>query len=495
MKIIDVVDSKIKADQIFLFFAALNLLFAILCLFSEKILLGISGFVFNIVFMFFNIFKKYRNLPGALYFSFLSKLYFAIPVTWICLNRNYDYTINFNTPFQNNVYQDVAPSAILYLILTISLLLFGAILSYKDLKIVHKQSVYSINILLTVFIFVFVINIFDNIRMISFYGNRYTNTSKYEYSIVEFIFNDTAFQIYFSCIFYLIFSKLDDLNKGLNKAIYIIVYLFYVFLGMLASSKGAALIVFIYLFIYPLSLNRKEKFIYWPSNYAFIFLSIISVSIFIISRSYRQSVGILDGNILNNTFSNILIGNQNENYFLYYSEIIIHRLSSTLNNFIIIYKHFGDYYNFDYSILVIEYMMKSFLNLILPGTPYIDSYFTTSNMLPEILEKIKLLGHGDSSTFWLKSNSQSYTIIGVFLILIGPIFTLPIILFSGAIYSIFNRISSNIFYRAWTLFAGTLIFISYGFENSLQTAIHISLSFLVINSLFSTFKLLKKYND
>jgi hypothetical protein len=495
MKFLDVVDSEIKSNQIYLLFAALNLLLSILCLFSEITLLGISGFIFNIVLTLFNILPNYKRLPGALYFSFILELYFAIPIAWICLNRNYDFTINFITPLQNTSYQQVAPDAILYLILTISLLIFGAIFFYKDLKITHKPSRYSINILLVIFISILIINIFDNMRMISYYGSRFTNTSKYEYSIVEFIFNDTAFQIYFSCLFFLIINKPNDLSKRWNIGIYLLVFLSYVSVGMLASSKGAVLIVFINLFLYPLSLSRINKYIYWPSNNAFIILIIISVIIFIISRGYRQSLGILEGDIVSNTIMNIINSSSQDNYLLFYVDIILHRLSSTVNNFIVIYKHFGGYYNYDYSISVVTYMIKSFLNLILPGTPYMESYFTTSNMLPEILEKSKLLGYGDSSTFWLKSNSQSYTIIGVFLIIFGPILTLPIIFFSGVLYSILSRISANVFYRAWILFAFTLIFISYGFENSLQTAIHFSLSFFCITSLFYLFKFVKKYND
>jgi hypothetical protein len=121
---------------------------------------------------------------------------------------------------------------------------------------------------------------------------------------------------------------------------------------------------------------------------------------------------------------------------------------------------------------------------LLPGTPFDEAYFTTANMLPDILNKNELNKFGDSSTFWLHSNSQSFTIIGFLLIALGPILCLPILFFFGYLYSyLMNKFKTEIF-KYWLLFSFTLIFISYGFEAALQTSLHFFISISIINLLF-----------
>jgi hypothetical protein len=122
---------------------------------------------------------------------------------------------------------------------------------------------------------------------------------------------------------------------------------------------------------------------------------------------------------------------------------------------------------------------------LLPGTPFIEAYFTTANMLPDILNKNELNKFGDSSILWLHANSQSFTVMGFLLISLGPILCLPILFCFGYLYSYLMKKCKTEIFRYWLLFSFTLIFISYGLEAALQTSLHFFISISIINLFFT----------
>lgn len=481
------VNSENKSLKLLDLFIKLNIIFVIICLFTSinDAVLAISAAVFILMIILIFSIKKFKKIPGSVYIGFILTTYFSLPITWICARGGeFNFTENFIAPLKNAEYANTLELSILYLTVCVAMLIFGMLkgLSNKikdNLQLSNNKC--KITSLLIIIIFVSAINLFEIIRQIEYYSNRYINDGlMLDQNILAFIFNDTAFLIFFSYIFYAVVRK-EELQLNRNKLIYSLVFIVYVVFAVMGSSKAAILTVFIYLFIYPIAVNSSQKEVYWPSNLAFIFLSITSVLVYIFSRSYRQIISDSTGNDFIDSLLNNIILESNGEILEGALILIVNRLSSTFSNYVVIFRHFSTDFDVYFSLEFIQYFIKSLLNLLLPGTPYGEAYFTTANMLPDVLQKNTLYKIGDSSTFWLHSNTQSYTIMGFLLIILGPFFSLFVLFLYGYLYSYLMSKFHNNKFRNWLLFSFTLIFISYGMEAAVQTSIHLLIAINIIS--------------
>jgi hypothetical protein len=138
------------------------------------------------------------------------------------------------------------------------------------------------------------------------------------------------------------------------------------------------------------------------------------------------------------------------------------------------------------------YLAKNTVNLLLPGTPFPESYAPSSQLFPNIIQYRLMDGNIDSSSLLKSLNTQPYTIFGVFMIIFGfssPIFLYLFTFFCGLIFNQRNNVFVKI--TMMYFFSGALS--SYGIEVVLGNSVHLFVSILLMYFLiqiFSKFQIL-----
>lgn len=496
--ILKVVDAHHQGAWLFKIFSIFSVAMAFAAWFIaiNNVALAVSSAMFNILAAYLNWWPRYRRLPGSIIISFQMAIFFSLPVVWIGLTlSSYDFTAYFVTPGSNDLYSQSLPLAIGYLAIAMFSLIAGMLLGTRSRKIAPVISdasslkyTFERAPLILLVVMVAWIGLLDTLEVIASIGQRFEadRVGKGE-SLIALLLNDAAFLLLFPSLFYSTFLGAKRLNTHFAKRFYLCVSIIFILIYTAGSSKAGILLVFLPMYLYPIALNYSStRFVYWPTWLTFVILAIAAAALFsysMISRQLLSTGGALSalsfGLVLNViTESN----NYSGDLFLAMFSPILDRLSSSLNNYVVIFTHYYSGYDLAFAADFAEYLLKSFANLMLPGTPFLDAYLPSSSMLPKVLEKSELIGLGDSSTFWVSANTQSYTIFGVLLILVGPVMALPILMTGGFLYAhICARLTSPI-YRNLLIFGFSLILSSYGVEVAMQTIAHffVTTSFMVL---------------
>jgi hypothetical protein len=120
-------------------------------------------------------------------------------------------------------------------------------------------------------------------------------------------------------------------------------------------------------------------------------------------------------------------------------------------------------------------MVKNFINLVLPGTPYTDAYAPSSQLFSSVIQHLDLGGEFNRENLINKFNTQAYTIFGVGMILFGifsPVFIFVWFTFLSFVYRLFD----NIFIKAGLLYLFLGALASYAFETIMANAMHLVIS-------------------
>lgn len=130
-----------------------------------------------------------------------------------------------------------------------------------------------------------------------------------------------------------------------------------------------------------------------------------------------------------------------------------------LDQFLLVFHSFIlNSYEMSTALNLITYAAKNFINLIAPGTPFIDAYAPSSQLFYSVIDKANLISDFDAVSLVKSLNTQPYTLFGFFTILFGAF--APLFLF--ILMRIFNKIYfgiDNIFIK---------IIMQYFFINSLS---------------------------
>lgn len=482
--IIKIVDAHRQGILLFRIFEKISIVMAFAALFiaSDDPYLAVTSVLFNILAAFLNWWPRYRRLPGSIIISFQMAFFFSLPIVWIGMtSRRYDFTIVFDTPSSNALYFQSLPLAIGFLAIALYALIIGMVLGNKYRNVTFdafgaraNRSMGSTALLLLLLVVVW-LSFSDTLATLTSLSQRWdAERVGKEESLAAFLFNDAAFLFLFPVLFYSIFSSGSRLHTLAARINYLGVFLIFFGLFTMGSSKAGILLVFMPLFLYPIAINFSSgKRVYWPTTSAFLGALILAAPMFIFSMISRQIISTgntLSTELMLKLISELNLTSINELFFAVVAPIF-DRLSSSLNNYVVIFTHYYFDYDFIYALHFAEYLLQSFLNLILPGTPFLDAYLPSSSMLPKVVSKVELIGLGDSSTFWVSANTQSYTIFGVLLILVGPLIALPILMLAGFIFSYVYQKLDNPIYKTLAIFSFQLTLFSYGVEVAMQTTI------------------------
>jgi len=498
--ILRTVDPKKIGNNLFFMFSVFGILLSILTIIiSKDVRVTIAVIAFNLLVSFINNMPLYRRIPGSIILSFNVAIFYSLPMVYISYKYSlYDFTLYFGAPGPNSIYFDALPVAIWFLIISLIMLYFGMFIG-DSIKI-NKSKITmetnpvvkpykNIGRLLFITLFVVFLAIRDSID--SF--NAISNASVKNVNLLAFLFNDRAFFLICPFVFYSLGH--NPLNRLKYKIAYLFLFLMYNLVLLQGTSKGAILNSFEYLFLYPLAFYyNSNKKIYWPSWSMFFFLFIMIVPLFVYGTVKRQ-------NDMQGLFFNIdtymsFLNKSLANGILQQIEVVFCRLSSSFQNYVIIFTHFFENYSAEYALHYAVYVFQAFLNIVLPGTPFPNAYIPSSQLLNNVLMHEDLIGFGDSYSFWAHANTQPYTIFGVLFILFGPFLTIPALIVLGYMFTYAYNYTSNKLFRVLLLTHLSIILHIYGIETSIQITIHAFIVGLIVTYIMNlpNFKIFIKKN-
>jgi hypothetical protein len=157
---------------------------------------------------------------------------------------------------------------------------------------------------------------------------------------------------------------------------------------------------------------------------------------------------------------------------------VAYRLSTALDRYVLIVDAHLFAHSTAYAVSFASYLVRSFLNLVLPGTPYLDAYTPSSNLLPLVLTGQPLVGAATKAELIVSLNTQPYTMYGVAVLLLGK--GAPFLIFTmtaavGLFYRMVHSVSARLALM-YLFFAGIHV---YGFEVAAANAIHLAVSLYI----------------
>lgn len=482
--ILRTVDTKKIGNNLFCIFSIFGILLSIVTIsISKDIRVTIAVISFNLMVSIINNMPIYRRIPGSIILSFNVAIFYSLPMVYISYKHSlYDFTLYFGAPGPNSIYFEALPEAIWFLLISLIILYFGMFIG-DSIKVNKSKNAMetspvvkpykNIERLLFITLFVVFLAIRDSID--SF--NAISNASVKNDNLLTFLFNDRGFFLICPFIFYSLSH--NPLNKIKYKMAYLFLFLMSNLVLLQGTSKGAILNSFEYLFLYPLAFYyNSNKKIYWPSWSMFFFLFIMLVPLFVYGTVKRQ-------NDIHGLFFNIdtymsFLNKSLANGILQQIEVVFYRLSSSFQNFVIIFTHFFENYSAEYALHYAVYVLQALLNILLPGTPFPNAYIPSSQLLNNVLLHEELIGFGDSYSFWARANTQPYTIFGVLFILFGPLLTIPALVILGYMFTYSYNYTSKQLFRVFLLTYLSTILHIFGIESSIQITIHAFIVGLVV---------------
>jgi hypothetical protein len=440
----------------------------------------ISGFTHLVIVSMLSLNHRFRNNPLAIAFCFYYFLFFSVPVFFVLLTGG-EYEFGYGlgvVPFGQKDYQESFAGA-LFILNFFWVAVWMALISIKpNTKSIneHRCQIFGVGNILFLGLLVLGISFIGNQEFID---ARLNGRAKNE-SLLLFMFFDHAYLVLASILLYFLVNKgqLNNRRFFLNiKWAHVLIFIFFVIFFFNAGSKGAILVVFILFLLYPLYLSRvyNDSKILFPSFMFVLSSSLIAPVMFYIASLFRNDValGLQTASVVS------YIQFLDLNALLETLKLIAYRLSAGgLDRYLLILQSFPiDSFDFGFSKDFATYLAKSFLNLVLPGSPFPESYLPTSQLFPDIINKIELNGASSKAQLIKSMNTQPFTLFGLMILLFGPFSLLFTHLLTVLFYFIFNKFK-NLTIKLFIIYLFSASLASFGFEVALANSLHFVVSML-----------------
>ena len=452
------------------------------CVSGAGMLSALSGFLYIMIVSLLSRNKRFRRSNFSVLLCFFTLLYLNIPTAFILFEGS-DYVFGeglASIPFAQSDYQQSLPMFFLYLSVLWAALWLGIISVGTKIQKINQKRFVSIELMhiLLLGIIVLIITWIDNQ---SFADVRLNGTEKIN-SLLAFVFFDHAYLVMAGLI---LFFKLNESRHIVNSrkitTLVFIIFIAFTFIQFIAGSKAAILAIFMLLMFIPFSVFREYPHaqVSFPSIKFLLVLMLLSLPLFYFALIQRTS---LFSGIAPN-LSTLLAGFSGFDTSVIYdiTKQIIYRLSwGGLDRFLLIFQSFSiNAFDPDTAIKFVNYLSKNTLNLLLPGTPFPESYAPSSQWFRQVILKHLVGGEIDANTFIMSSNTQPYTIFGVFVIIFGFAAPIFLYLFTFVYIVIFNKIQ-NTFLEITMLYFFSGALSSYGIEVVLGNSVHLFVSILLM---------------
>jgi len=217
-------------------------------------------------------------------------------------------------------------------------------------------------------------------------------------------------------------------------------------------------------FIYPLALLgriRDQKILLPSPVVAISALTILPVTyvvglIFRLTRKYGDRF----------TFSEACsYGLENLGTISLLLEGIGDRLSAAFNRYILIFSNYCENGFTDSVKALPRYIFENLLNLLLPGTPFPDSYYMSSMQLEKILLNEPFIS-GDTAQLLASLNTQPFTAFGISILFAGVLGPLLFFLFIVILRLLYNK--TKFWGSLFTIILFDLTLSCYGLDPAVQ---------------------------
>jgi hypothetical protein len=444
----------------------------------------LSGFVFLVFVSLLSLNKLFRRSPFAIPFCYFTFLYLNIPAAFILFEGS-DYIFGSGlemVPFPQSAYQQSLPWGFMYLFLCWVAVWLGIITIQIKRRIINTTHFSSIKLtpILLIGVIVFIVS-WISIQNITLIRLRVPGVEQVN-SLVSVIFFDNAYLLMAGV---LLFFKLNEpkyivKSDKINKIVFLI-FLGFSVLQFIAGSKAAVLSRLLTFVLLPFCFTREyyRTWVSFPAPKYIVLFALIALPLYYIVLIQRISVANrvvpdliillenilkVDMNVVNDIISQVFYRfswGGIDRFFLVFQSFIFNTLDPGM------------------TIEFVIYLAKNTLNLLLPGTPFPESYVMSSQLFPQVIQGITMNGNMELNELILSLNTQPYTIFGVFIIIFG--ITAPVFLYlitSGFIF-IYSKLKSIFLKIAMIAFFAAALE-SYGFEISIGYSANVFVSILFI---------------
>ena len=406
---------------------------------------------------------RYNKNYFSILYTFYSLFFLLIPLGYILLNENYVFGRGLiEQPFlQENIREKLGISIIQLMLYWISIWISIYIVSPP--KKIFKKNKFFANIKnYEVLILVSIIGILISILV---HSNKVPGVN-----IFRFLFSDPVIIIYSSILFFYLKNTSDILSKFLDFKFLLILFLYLLNFSYL-SSKGGVYILIVLIFVSITSYNNFLNFkIILPTKKLIFIIILIAFFLFVLLSTYRSYISTSDE--FNFFVLKELLKDPNfYSSFIGKCERILIRVSNHgVDQFLLINQSFFEY-NLSYSLDFAHYLLKNFINIILPGTIFIENYLPSSQLFGDVIHQRELLGKSNEESFLQNINTQPYTSFGLSLILFGKYFSYVIVTLYFILIQKLSLIFQNILFKATMGLVFWHSLIVYSFEVIIATDI------------------------
>lgn len=442
----------------------------------------VAGVFYIVIVSLLSLNKRFRRSPFSILLCFFTFLYLNIPAAFILFEGS-DYIYGeglISIPFSQSDYQQSLPFGFLYLSVFWVAIWLGIISANTKTQEINKNLFSSIRLkhILLLGVIVLVVTWIDNQ---SFAAARMEGAGKVN-SLLAYIFFDHAYLVMAGLV---LFFKLNEprhiLNSRKISMLISAIFIGYISIFFLAGSKAAILVIFMWFVFLPFCCFREypRAQCSFPTPKYLVMLVLLALPLFYFALIQRMSLATGIAPDLSTLLAGISVVDVSVVYDIF-SQIFYRFSQGGIDRFLLIFQSFViNTFDPDTSREFINYLAKNTLNLILPGTPFPESYAPSSQLFPKVIEYKLTGGDIDPSYLLLSMNSQPYTIFGVFTIIFG--FAAPVFLYLFVFVFIFtfNKIN-NVFLKITMLYFFTGALSSYGIEAVLGNSVHLYVSILLI---------------
>jgi len=240
----------------------------------------------------------------------------------------------------------------------------------------------------------------------------------------------------------------------------------YIVYSTIGGSKGAMIKIFSLAFIYPLALlgRIRDQKVVVPSPIVAISLLLILPATFVIGYIFRLARN-YEGRF---TFSEACFyGLENLGTIPLLFGAIVDRLSAAFNRYILIFSNYCENGFTDSVKTLPRYIFENLLNLLLPGTPFPDSYYMSSMQLEKILLNEPFIS-GDIEQLLTSLNTQPFTAFGISILFAGVLGPLLFFLFIVMLRLLYNK--TKFWGSLFTIILFDLTLSCYGLDPAVQNA-------------------------
>jgi hypothetical protein len=454
----------------------------------------ITGVLYLVIVSLLSRNKKFRGNNFAVLLCLFTLLFLNIPAAFMFF-KGTDYLFGeglASLPFEQSDYWQSLPYGFLYLSVLWTAIWFGIISAgTKKQKVSQKNfSSCRLGYLLLLGAIVAIVTWLDNHRILQV---RMGNAER-ENSLLAFLFFDHAYLVMVGVI---LFFKLNEPGQVVNQrritALGLIIFLTFTLISFNAGSKGAILAIFIMFMIFPFAASREYPHVkvVFPSIKFLAMLLLLSPLLFYFALLQRISVKL--GSLLDfRSFLASISWISSSELSDIFNDIFSRLSMGGMDRYLLIFQSFFvNAFDPNTAWKLVGYLSKNALNMVLLGTPFPQAYVPSSQLFVQVINK-DLVGQMISAESLIRhSNTQPYTVFGIFMIIFGYAAPLLLYICTVAYVYMYNRMN-NIFLKTTMLYFFFGALASYGIEIVFGNSVHLLASMLFMYLVIEIFSQLHR---